>query len=50
MAIYYVLCVSDDGDILWWAELTDTGRDAYVELIVDPASITLHELGKGICV
>jgi hypothetical protein len=45
-----LLCVSDDGDILWWAELTDTGRDAYVELIVDPASITARTWQGYLCV
>lgn len=45
-----LLCVSEDGDILWWAELTDTGRDAYVELIVDSANITAQTWEGYLCV
>lgn len=45
-----LLCVTGDGDVLWWAELTDTGRDAYVELIVDSASITAQTWEGYLCV
>ncbi len=31
--------VADDGRVLWWAELTDTGRDKYVDVRPEPDRI-----------
>lgn len=37
-----LLCVDMAGEIVWWVELTDTGRDAYVDVTVDSDTITVH--------